>query len=511
MNSTFYKYTIFVLHSIKELFFVMQKFPMKLPLLFALLVLFTAAKCQKVDSAAPPLGMEWTLEQCINYAWGHNISIKQAELNRETQKNNYTASKANLLPTVNGVASNTYDYGRTIDQFTNTFANTEILSDNFYLSANFTIFGGLQNLNTIKQNQTAYEASGYDLQANKNTLALNIASGYLQVLLDQELLLEAKNQNEVTAQQVEKTQKMVDAGSLAKGNLYDVQAQEANDEVNVVNAENQLSIAILSLAQQLDIDSVQLFKIARPEISIPDNPMINNPDLIYSEALTNQPDIKSAQLKWESATSAQKVAAGALYPKLMLAATIGTGYSSGDLAPIPSFNGYAPAGYAGLTSTPDASSVPVWFPNETFNYQLIPFKTQLNDNFNKTIGFQLNIPIFNGLHTNMAYKNAKLNSLNAYYSYETTELNLKKNVQQAYTDALGALKKYYATQKSVESFTEAYNYTRVKFDAGIATALDYNTAKTNLAKAESDMLQAKYTYVFKLKVLDYYEGKPMKL
>jgi outer membrane protein len=111
----------------------------------------------------------------------------------------------------------------------------------------------------------------------------------------------------------------------------------------------------------------------------------------------------------------------------------------------------------------------------------------------------------------MAYKNAKLNSLNAYYSYETTELNLKKNVQQAYTDALGALKKYYATQKSVESFTEAYNYTRVKFDAGIATALDYNTAKTNLAKAESDMLQAKYTYVFKLKVLDYYEGKPMKL
>lgn len=484
---------------------------MKSPFLFALLILFTHANAQKTDSIAPPLGQEWTLEQCVNYAWSHNLSVKQAELNREIQKNNYTSSKANVLPTINGVASNTYDYGRTIDQFTNTFANTEVLSDNFYLSANFTIFGGLQNLNTIKQNQTAYEASGYDLQENKNTLALNIASGYLQVLLDRELLQEAKDQNEVTAEQVEKTQKMVDAGSVAKGNLYDVQAQEANDEVNVVNAENQLSIAMLGLAQLLDIDSVQLFKIARPEISIPANAMINSPDLIYSQALTNQPDIKSAELKWESAEKAQSAAAGALYPKLILAATVGTGYSSGDDAVIPTTGGYVPAGYAGFTSSPDASSIPVWFPSESYNYQLIPFKTQLNDNFNKTIGFQLNIPIFNGLHSNTTYKNAKLNTLNAYYTYETTQLNLQKNVQQAYTDALGALKKYYATQKSVESFTEAYNYTRVKFDAGIATALDYNTAKTNLAKAESDMLQAKYTYVFKLKVLDYYEGKPMKL
>jgi outer membrane protein len=476
---------------------------LSIQLLIISLFLFAAAKGQKADDT-PPLGQEWTLEQCVNYAWGHNISVKQAELNRETQKNNYTSSKGNLLPTVNGQASNTYDYGRTIDQFTNTFANTEVLSDNFYLSANFTIFGGLQNINTIKQNQTAYEASGYDLQENKNTLALNIASDYLQVLLDQELLQEAKDQHEVTQQQVEKTQKMVDAGSLAKGNLYDVQAQEANDAVTQVNAENQLDIAMLSLAQLLDVDSVQLFKIARPEITIPPNSNINSADLIYSQALTNQPDIKSAQLKWESAEKAQSVAAGALYPKLILAATVGTGYSSGDDNVNISVDGFIPFGVT-------QSGELVYAPNEVYNYQLIPFRSQLNQNFNKTIGFQLNIPILNGLHSNMAYKNAKLNTLNAYYTYETTELNLRKNVQQAYADAFGALKKYYATQESAESFTEAYNYTRTKFDAGIATALDYNVAKTNLAKAESDMLQAKYTYVFKLKVLDYYEGKPLKL
>ena len=355
--------------------------------LFVFVIIFTTTKGQKTDSI-PPLGQEWTLEQCVNYAWGHNISIKQSELNRESAKNNYISSKANILPTINGYASHTYDYGRTIDQFTNTFANSQVLSDNFYASANFTIFGGLQNLNTIKENQTAYEASAYDLQSNKNTLALTIASGYLQVLLDQELLQEAKDQHEVTAQQVEKTQKMVDAGSLAKGNLYDVQAQEANDAVNIVNAENQLDVAMLSLAQLLDIDSVQLFKINRPEISIPDNPAINQPDLVYSEALTNQPDVKSAELKWESAEKARSVAAGALYPKLVLAATVGTGYSSGDDAIIPAGVEQIPIATIGTTT--------IYYPNEIYNYQLIPLKQQLNDNFNKTIGFQLNIPILMG-------------------------------------------------------------------------------------------------------------------
>jgi outer membrane protein len=474
-------------------------------LVFIFIFLIASANGQKKDSIAT-LGREWTLEQCINYAWGHNLQVKQADLNRKIAKNNYIASKGNVLPTINGQASNTYDYGRTIDQFTNTFATTEILSDNFYLSASFTIFGGLQNLNTIKQNEAAFEASGYDLQANKNTLALSIASGYLTVLLDQELMQEAKDQHEVTAQQVEKIQKLVDAGSLAKGNLYDVQAQEANDEVNMVNAENQLDIAMLSLAQLLDIDSVQLFKIVRPEIAIADNPAVNQPDLIYSEALSNQPDIKSAQLKWESATKGREAAAGALYPKLIFAATVGTGYSSGDESVIP----------GEIIQTPQVITIgstteTIYFPTQEYTYQLIPLKTQLNENFNKTIGFQLNIPILNGLRSNINYKNSKLNELYAYYSYETTELNLRKNVQQAYADAMGALKKYHATQKSEASFKEAYNYIRAKFDAGVSTSLDYNTAKTNLAKAESDMLQAKYTYVFKLKVLDYYEGKPLKL
>jgi outer membrane protein len=486
--------------------FVNPKPSRKLFFLFSFVFLAALSKGQNRDSIAP-LGQEWTLQQCVNYAWTHNLQVKQADLARKIARNNYTASKGNLLPSVNGFASHTYNFGRTIDPFTNTFANSEVLSEDFYLQASFTIFGGLQNLNTVKQNEAAYEASGYDLQANKNTLALSIASGYLQILLNRELLQEAKDQHEVTAQQVEKTQKLVDAGSLAKGNLYDVQAQEANDEVNIVNAENQLDIAMLSLAQLLDIDSVQLFKIAVPQITIPDNPAINSPDLIYSQALTNQPDIFSARLKWESSEKARLAAAGALYPKLSLAASLGTGYSGSDENVITTVQGVTQIGTVGTFP----NIYPIDIPNEVYSYQLIPFRTQLNDNFNKSFGFRLTIPIFNGLQSNMAFKNAKLNELNAQLNYETTELNLRKNVQQAYADALGSLKKYHATQKSVQSFTEAYNYTRARYDAGAATSLDYNTAKNNLAKAESDLLQAKYTYVFKLKVLDYYEGKPLKL
>ncbi|MGP8217156.1 MAG: TolC family protein [Bacteroidia bacterium] len=449
------------------------------------------------------LGQPWSLNQCINYAWKHNLSIKQAEVNRDIAQNNVTSSKANILPSFNGLISNTWNYGRTIDPFTNTFANSQVLSQDFYVSTAFTIWGGEQNVNTVKQNQASYNASRYDVEVSKNNIALNIASGYLQVLLDQELLNEAKSQHEVTLQQVEHTQQMVDAGSLSRSNLLDVQAQEANDEVNEVNAQTQLDLATLGLAQLLDIDSVQLFKIVTPEINIPDNPGIDGPEQVYSKALTTMPDVQSAQLKWQSSEDAKQAAAGALYPKLTFNASAGSGYSGSD-DQTSVVNESETIGY--ISGTP----IVVQVPTEEVG-ALIPWSQQFNDNFNKSIGFRLNIPILNGLQSNMAYRNAKLNALNNYYNFETSQIILRKNIQQAYADALGALKKYHATKKSVASFQEAYNYAKTRFDVGMATALDLNTAETNLAKAKSDNLQAKYNYVFKIKVLDYYEGKPLKL
>ena len=449
------------------------------------------------------LGQPWSLDECITYSWTHNLTVQQAILTHQVAKNTFTGSKANLLPNINGYASNTWNVGRTIDPFTNTFASSEVLSQDFYVNSSFTIFGGEQAVNSVKQNEFAYKASGFDVDVSKNNLALNIASGYLQVLLDMELLTEAKNQHEVTLQQVEHTQTLVDAGSLARSNLLDIQAQEANDDVNQINAQNQLVLANLGLAQLLDIDSVQLFKILIPQINIPENATLASPEQVYTKALTNQPDIHSNELKWESAEAAQQAAAGALYPKLTFNATVGTGYSGSNRVTSTVYNNDT-LGYVG--TSPIVATVP----SERAG-NVTPWAKQLNEDFNKSFGFRLNIPILNGLQTNMAYRNAKLNALNAYYTYENNELSLRKNIQQAYVDALGALNKYHATEKSVASSREAFNYTKTKFDVGMATALDYNTAKINLVKAESDQLQAKYTYVFKVKVLDYYEGKPLKL
>jgi len=449
------------------------------------------------------LGQPWPLDYCISYAWQHNLTVKQAQVSSEIAKNNVTGSKGNILPTINGMASNTWNYGRTIDPFTNTFATSQVLSQDFYLSSSFTLFGGEQSVNQLKQNQASYEASKYDVEVNKNNIALNIASGYLQVLLDQELLIEAKNQHEVTLQQVERTQQLVTAGSLSRSNLLDVQAQEANDDVNQVNAQTQLDLAMLGLAQLLDIDSLQLFKIAVPEITIPANPAIDGPEQVYFKALVSMPDIHSAELKWKSAEDAKQAAAGALYPKLTFNATVGTGYSGSDKTSSTAYN-LDTLGYVG------ASPLVAKEPTITEG-PAVKWADQLNNNFNKSFGFRLNIPILNGLQANVAYRNAKLNALNNYYNYENSELTLRKNIQQAYADALGALRKYHATEKSVASLSEAYNYTKTKFDVGMSTALDYNTAQTNLNKAKSDLLQAKYNYIFKIKVLDYYEGKPLKL
>lgn len=452
----------------------------------------------------PAAGQPWSMEQCIDYAWSNNIQVKQAEINEKVSKNDVLQSKANLLPSVTGFASHTYNYGLTINPFTNTFANSEVTADDYAISGSFTVFGGFQNINAIKQNQLNYQASQLDLQTNKNNLALNVAQDYLQILLDRELLSEAQNQKAISDSQVVNTEKMVNAGSLAKSNLLDVQSQQANDEVNVVNAQNQLDLSMLALAQLMNLDSVQMLTITIPQISIPEGNNLDNPEDIYTKALTNQPDVQSAQVKWESAERSADVSRGGLYPKLTLTGSVGTGYSTANTEVVGQNVTYDTI----YTTVP---GVDVLYPNYSYATKMVPYGKQLNNNRNESFGFRLSIPIFNGLQANIAAQNAKLNSQNAYYNYQLAQQNLRKTIEQAYTDALGALKKYHAEEESVSSLQESFKYAQTKFNVGMATSLDYNTAKTNLAKAESDLLQAKYNYVFKVKVLDFYEGKPLKL
>lgn len=449
-----------------------------------------------------------TLEACIDYALKNNIQIKQSELNTELSQTVLNQSKANLLPSLNANASHSYNFGRTIDRFTNQFATQQVLSQNISLSTDITLFSGLQNINSIQQNKYSYLASKYDVDKIKNDISLNIASAYLQILFAVETVENARNQMGITNSQVERTKKIVEAGAAAKGTLLDIQAQLASEELNFTNAQNSLDISYLSLTQLLNIPLTEGFSIVKPDLAIGNETLLTtNANQIYATAVDYLPEIKSAEYTVKSSEKAVDVARGGLSPRLSFSAAYGTGYSGLSQRTIaaPQFQGYAPDG--SITSVGDTVLSP-FFSNPAT--EQIPFADQYKDNVNKSFGFFLTVPVFNRLQTKAAIDRARIQKLNAELTVESTKLQIQKNIQQAYADANGGLKKYNATLRTVDAMKESFKYIEQKFNVGMVNINDYNDSKNKLAKAESDLLQAKYDYIFKTKVLDFYQGKPLK-
>ena len=446
----------------------------------------------------------WDLQQCIAYALKHNISLKQALLNSEIISNNTTQSKAAILPSLNMGAQHNYNFGQTIDRFTNTFANTQVLSQNFYVSSNLVLWSGLSQYNTIKANEYNYLSSVENVKQMQNDLSLNVANAYIALIFAEELLKISESQTKVTQEQLERTQKLVNAGTIAKSIEYDVKAQLANEQVNVTTAENNLSISLLNLKQLLNLDSVTNFTIVRPNLSVEDGQLLNNNiQYIYETSVKNQPNIKSGEYSILSSERSLAASKGRISPTLSFNASMGTGTSglAKDILGV-TYNGFQ---VSGITNKGDSVFTPVT--------QLITRKTsfedQFNNNINKSIGFTINIPLFNGLQTHTAIKNAKLNTLNARFTQDLAKQNLYKTISQAYVSAKAALNKYMATKLSVDAASESFKYAQQKFDAGVISAFDFSTSKNRLFAAESNLLQAKYDYIFKLKVLDYYQGKPL--
>ena len=425
---------------------------------------------------------EWSLEDCIRYAIENNIQIKQQIIQTEYQKNAFELAKLKLLPTLNGSASHNYSFGRALDETTYQFSNNKtVQSNNFYLEGSLNLFNGLQNYNTIQKNKYQVLAGELDLQNIKDNIALNIALSYLQILLNIELVSATGNQLQITMQQIEKTKKMVDAGSLAKGNLLQIEAQAASEELQYINLKNQLDISYLNLTQMLELQTPEGFTIVTPVINIDTNTIITGRiDEIYSLAQGLRPEIKSAELNLTASEYDQKIATGARSPRLSMNHSFRTGYS--DFAKKP-----------GTLSDP------------------YPFSQQVSDNINYGIGFSLNIPILNGWQVNKNISNSKLGVENSRYALEGTKKQLYKSIQQAYADAVAALKKFNSSIKAVTSTEESFRYTEQKFNVGMVTPVDYNAAKTQLLNAQSDMAQAKYEFIFKTKVLDFYKGIPLNL
>jgi outer membrane protein len=424
----------------------------------------------------------WSLEDCINYAIENNIQIKQQVIQTEFQKNNLDLARLKLLPTLNGSASHNYSFGRALDQTTYDYTdNQTIQTNNFYLGSSLNLFSGLQNFNSIQKSKYEVLSGVQDLQYIKDNISLNVALGYLQVLLNKELLTATGNQLQITMQQIEKTSKLVTAGSLARGNLLQIEAQAAQEELQLINLQNQLDISYLNLTQLLELQTPEGFEIVVPVITVDTTSIITGRiNDIFAIAAESRPEIKSSELKLTASEFDFKIARGGRSPQLSLSSSFSTGYS--DFRKMPG--------------------------NPTGNYS---FADQINDNINYGIGFSLNIPLLNGWQVNKNISNSRLNIENNRFALDGVKKQLYKNIQQSYTDALAALKKYSASIKAVRSMEESFRYTEQKFNVGMVTSVDYNASKTQLLNAQSDMAQAKYEYVFKTKVLDFYKGIPLSL
>ena len=451
----------------------------------------------------------WTLEDCINYALENNLDINKQLLNVETYKASLTQSGLNMLPNLNMGANNIWNFGQTIDPYTNTFATNTVRSNNFYISSNVTLFSGFQKLNTFKANEINLLAGKYDLDKLKNSISLSVAAFYLEILFNRELLDVAKEQLRITVTQVDRMQKLVDAGSAAKGDLLNIQAQKAAEELTVVEAKNRLYISHLSLQQLIDFPVSPDFQVEKPNLKPVQPPKENiNAEIIFEHAFKTRPEIKSAELRVEWAQKQLAIARGYVQPTLTVGGSWGTGYSAAASEPDPNIPADTTWRAIGIT---EQSKDIVLMPQINKSYRTMSFGDQLKNNNNQSVGFTLNVPIFNGWQGRTAINKAKIQKSQAELDLGITTRDLRKVIEQAYADAVAALQKYSASNDRVKAQTEAFNYAQQKFDVGVMTAFDYNTSKKDLTKSESDLLQAKFDFIFKTTILDFYMGNPIRI
>jgi outer membrane protein len=447
----------------------------------------------------------WTLQKCIEEGLKKSVQIRQSELNLRNQQVSLEQSKAAVLPTLNGQAANFYNVGRTIDRFTNQFANSTVQSINMGLSTQFNLFNGMQNYYNIQQNKINLAASLKDIDQSKNDISLSVASAFLNILLAREVYINNEKQVELTRQQLERTRKLFEAGATPRANLLQVEAQLANEELTVVNAKNSVDLAILALSQLLMIENREGFDISAPKTPEPDEMPLNfTASFVYSQALSNQPSLMSAELRTKSAEKGIQLSKSGLYPSLSFSGSIGTGYSGLAQKVI---GVETRAVEAGFTQSGETVFSVVADPI----LQRTSYREQFGDNVNKSYGLVLTVPIFNNFQVRGNMSRSKIQYEQAKLNYEQTKINLKRTIEQAFADALAALNRYKATKKSVEALREVFRNTEQRFNAGAANPLEYNDSKTRLVAAESNLLQAKYDYVFRYKILDFYMGKAITL
>ena len=451
----------------------------------------------------------WPLEKCIQYAQQNNLSTKQAQYSIQDAQLLNKLNQFSRLPNLSAQTSAGYQFGRTIDPTTNTFNNEAIGFNRISLDANMTVYDGNRITNSVKQSKIDLEAARLEAQATSNDISLNIAAAYLSILLAEEQLGNARKRLELSQGQLEQTDKLIRAGSLPPNDRLDFLAQIALEEQAIVESQNQVAIGYLNLKQLMEIDPNEEISIVRPEaIEIPGDadPSAYRVNEVYTAALQTQPQIRAADLRLESAQLDEDIARAGMLPTLVLFANLNTNYSS--IAQKPVF------GLVRSTETVFINDMPVdiEFENEVpVKYENVSYSDQINENFGQAVGASLSIPIYSNHRNRIQMERARLNALNTEVANRQQRNQLKTDVQRAIADARAARETYAATQRSVEAAQGAFDNAEKRFQLGAINTLEYTTARNNLDRAEVDLIRAKYQYIFNLKTVDFYLGRPITL
>lgn len=422
----------------------------------------------------------WSLEECIHYAIEHNIDLKQRQLDHDNKKVELHTSKYSWLPDLNTNIGQNFDFGRSPSK-TGVIVDQNSANSSASISLSMPIFDGFKIPNDIAAKRLNLQAAVENLNKAKEDLSINIASYYLQVLYNKEMAKIAELQLALSQEQITKTEAMVKAGKVPLSQLYDIKAQAANDEVSLTEARNNVKLALLDLAQSLELErSGTEFDIVTPATDNAVNTYMSSiipPDDIYQQAVTFKPQIKEQEYLLESMKKQLKVAQSYYYPKL----NFGASYSNG------------------------------YYHYYTGDVEMPAFSDQLAQNGRKTIGFSLSIPLFNRFQVRNSVRQARIGIHNQELMMENTKKTLYKEIQQAYYNATAAQEKYLASDKSVQASEEAFKYAEDRYNAGKSTAFEFNEAKTKYAKSLAEQAQSKYEFIFRTKILDFYNGTPLKL
>jgi outer membrane protein len=447
-----------------------------------------------------------SLKQCIDTAIANNLEVRQGELQVQSSEVNWKQARLDMLPNLNGSASHAINQGRSIDPFTNGYINQSYSSANYNLSSGVVLFNGLAMQNTAKQNAFNYQASKMDWQQLKDNLTINVILAYLAVLNAEDRLAQSHNQVDLTKKQVDRLDILNKQGAIIPSQLSDLQGQYAADQLNVISLESELQSAKLNLCQLMNIlydKNMELEKINAETFA---TKYEGSPGKVYQTALQQFSLIKAVDLHERSAEKAVLAAKGRLFPTLSLNGGLNTNYSSVAYQSIF-------LNTSDLTSTDYVTVNNVQYPVirkiNNYNSEKISYSKQLNNNRSSFINLNLRIPIFNSFRQRNQIKLAEIELKNREVIAKTAKTQLQQNIEQAYINLTTASNTYKVLLDQVTAYKESFRAAEIRFNAGAGTSIDYLIAKNNFDKSNLSLINAKYDLVLRIKVLDYYEGKPL--